>query len=129
MAGVDHLVGEMAIVGYEDEPLALFIEASDCEEPLFRIGKKIEDDRLTPRPYAGANIALWFVQHIVNFLFLAADGGSVDGDLSFSQFTSVWGILMVSPLTWTRPSKINSSQALREATPAAANALLNLSFP
>src|SRR6266511_3096630 len=96
IAGMREPVGELAVVGEQDEPSRVGIQPPDRIEPLPRVHQL--DDRAP-----GSTVA-----------------GRPSASTVFEPSTSRAGSLTVFPSTVTRPAAINSSARRREATPQCA---------
>lgn len=83
---VDYLVSEVTIVGDDEKPFGILIEAADGEKSFVGIFDEIERDiGMVFGTDGGADVALWFVNHVVPLLFHFGDRNPIHFDFILGE--------------------------------------------
>ena len=110
------MIGEIAVVGQQQQALAVLVESADGVDALADMRHQIDGERPAGRIVIGAQIAARLVDEPVDELFdvqrLAIDADGFAGFDLGAELRTTW------PSTVTRPRMIRSSQWRREPTPA-----------
>ena len=124
-ARVHQPIGQVAVVGQQQQPLAVLVEPADGVDALADVRHQVDGQRPAGRVVIGAEVAARLVDQPVDRLFRVPDRLAIDGDALLAR------IDLACPArgrrgrrSVTRPAAISSSQWRREPTPAWARNLL-----
>jgi hypothetical protein len=84
VSGVGEAVGELAVVGQEDEAGAGLVEASDGVDALGDLGQEIDDAWSAAGVVVGGDVALGLIDGVVDGDF-EFDGDAIDGDFGLER--------------------------------------------
>ncbi|SIN71420.1 hypothetical protein SAMN05444166_0354 [Singulisphaera sp. GP187] len=82
--GVRQLIGELAVVGQENQPRAHLVEAADGIDALGHLGKDVDHPGAAGRVVIGGDVPLGLGDRVIDHP-LEMDGLTVDGDLGLPR--------------------------------------------
>ena len=113
-------VGQIAVVGHQDQPFAVQVEPADGEQPSVARRHQVDHPGTARRVAVRRDHAVGLVDGVVNRGFCPASGRPSTRISCRSVSTRVPSSVTTRRSTSTRPARINSSHCRRLPMPAAA---------